>query len=44
MNRRAPGEGKYAQLEREQRWTVLALPAAAERVTEIYEAEPAVPR
>ncbi len=34
---RAPGSGRYAHREREQRWRIEAVPAAAERTAEIYD-------
>ncbi len=37
MADRTPGEGKYAQVEREQRWLVLAVPGDAERVASIHD-------
>ncbi|MEY2467506.1 MAG: hypothetical protein QOF21_204 [Actinomycetota bacterium] len=37
MNERAPGEGRYAHLEREQRWLLSAVPAGVIGPTEIYD-------
>lgn len=37
MVHRVPGEGRYAQVEREQRWLVSEPPAGAERLAEIHD-------